>query len=233
MLDKIMYKKTTFIKTDLPDWYNKKSKIFQYYNFNGFSNIMTTDRSNAIGRDYHYLKNFDSDGRANFAFYHDNWSDRDATGYGAGIYRAPDSATAVYLDHYTDSYSNSIFAEWKPELSNWNYVLIEADDKNTLKAGFLISEPFKVNSNDSNGVKNVRGVFATQDQNPTLIKTEVYTSTSYSYSGWGPNSRGMIYFDDKNQDIKSEEYPARYWVTFKNRDEYPYKDLFKQVNINI
>ena len=232
MVDKIMYKKTTFIKTDLPDWYNKKSKIFKYYNFNGFTDAMTTDRSNAKGSSYHYLKKFDSDGRASFAFHNEGWTDPDDIGYSAEIYRAPDSATAVYLDRSTGFVSTSIFAEWIPELSNWNYVLIEADDKNTLKAGFLISEPFKVNSNDSNGVKNVRGVFATQDQNPTLIKTEVYTSTSYSYSTWN-GSRGMIYFDNKNQDIKSEEYPARYWVTFKNRDEYPYKDLFKQVNINI
>lgn len=232
MVDKIMYKETTFIKTDLPDWYNKKSKIFQYYNFSGFTDIMTTDRSNAKGPNYHYLDHFDSDGRAEIAFYHRDWTDQDSTGYGSGIYRAPDSATAVYLDRSTTSTSTSIFAEWNPELSNWNYVLIEIADNNSSTQGFLISEPFKVNSNDSNGVKNVRGVFATQDQNPTLIKTEVYTSTSYSYSVWN-GGRGQIYFDNKNQDIKPQRYSAGYWVTFKNRDEYPYKDLFKQVNINI
>lgn len=232
MVDKIMYRKTTFIKTDLPDWYNKKSKIFQYYNFNGFTDIMTTDRSNAKGPNYHYLDHFDSDGRAEIAFYHDGWTNKYDTGYAVNVYRAPDSATAVYLDRSTDDVSTSIIAGWIPELSNWNYVLIEIADKNSSTQGFLISEPFKVNSNDSNGVKNVRGVFATQDQNPTLIKKEVYTSTSYSYSN-SNGERGWIYFDNKNQDIKPQDYPTGYWVTFKNRDEYPYKDLFKQVNINI
>ena len=233
MVDKIMYKKTTFIKTDLPDWYNKKSKIFKYYNFNGFTDIMTTDRSNAKGSSYHYLKNFDSDGRASFAFRHEHWSIPDDEDYSTGIYRAPDSATAVYLNYDTDPIGTSILAEWIPELSNWNYVLIEIVDKNSSSTqGFLISEPFKVNSNDDNGVKNVRGVFATHDQTPTLIKKEIYTSTSYSYSSYNGN-HGWIYFDNKNQDIKPQDYPIGYWVTFKNKDEYPYKDLFKQVNINI